>query len=102
MGREINLDGTEITIVKSLGIGSGDVDGKTLMERCRELDLNELMDTLKGLMSVGFVDADSEAFHSEEEFEKVHFRVNSGYAKELREALDPGPQAKPSKRVRRE
>jgi hypothetical protein len=34
--------------------------------------------------------------------DKEYFRVNSGYAKALKEALDPRPQARKSKRVRRE
>lgn len=101
MAREIQLDGTETYVLKSLGIGSGDTDGATLMERCPDLDLADLTSTLKGLMTMGYVDADDESFHNKELFEKTHFRVNSGWAKDLREALDPTPQTK-SKRVRRE
>jgi hypothetical protein len=37
-----------------------------------------------------------------EEMRKATFRVNSGYSKELREALDPRPEKPKSKRVRRE
>ena len=102
MPREIQLDGVEITVIKALGISSGDVDGATLLGRCQELDYFELADTLKGLMSVGWVDGDSATFTHEDEFEKLHFRVNSGYAKELREALDPTENPGKSKRVRRE
>ena len=102
MGREIQLDGTEISVVKALGIGGGEIDGGTLIERCPELDLAELIDTVRGLIMQGFVEADSNAFYSAEEMEDVNFRVNSGYAKDLKDALDDKPQPKKSKRVRRE
>lgn len=102
MGREIQLDGAETSIIKTLGIGSGDMEGSVLMERCADLDVAELIDAIHGLISVGYVDSDSDAFHSPEEFAKIHFRVNPGYAKDLKDALDPTPDPRQSKRVRRE
>jgi hypothetical protein len=102
MGLDIQLDGAEISILKAIGVGGGDVDGGTLVERCQELDLAELIDTVKGLMGQGYVDADVDAFYNEEEIKDVHFRVNSGYSKDLKDALDDKPQPKKSKRVRRE
>ena len=102
MGRDIQLDGAEVSVIKCLGIGSGEMEGSVLAERCADLDFAELADTVRGLMSVGYVDADSEAFNDRAKFERIHFRVNSGYAKDLREALDPTPDARQSKRVRRE
>jgi len=53
-------------------------------------------------MSIGYVVADKSGFYKREDMEKVYFRVNSGYMKDLREALDPRPEQKKSKRVRRE
>ena len=102
MAREIQLDGVEVSIIKCLGIGSGDMEGLILLESCRDLEFAELADALRTLRSLGYVDAESEAFHDVETFKKLHFKVNPGYAKDLRDALDPIPQAKPSKRVRRE
>jgi hypothetical protein len=102
MGREIQLDGAEVSVIKTLGIGSGDMAGVTLLDRCADMDFAELMDAVKGLMALGYVDGDDETFQDKEEFEKAHFRVNPGYAKDLREALDPQPQGRVSKRVRRE
>ena len=101
MAREIQLDGAEITIVKALGSSSSEVDGATLIERCQGLDFAELVDALKGLMAQGFVDGDSNAFYNEEEMEKVHFRINSGYSKELKDATEERSDSKKSKRVRR-
>lgn len=102
-GREINLDGGEISIIKALGVGSGEMSGEDLIAKLGgELVPAELIDTLKGLMTMGYVEADKNAFYDLEDLEQIHFRVNSGYSKDLREALDPRPQPKKSKRVRRE
>lgn len=102
MGRDIQLDGLEITIIKALGVSGPEVDGKTLMERCQNLDYAEVADTLKGLIAVGYAEGDSAAFHDREEFEKLKFRVNSGWSKELKEAINPEEKPTKSKRVRRE
>ncbi len=98
----INLDGSETTVIKALGIGGAAVDGPTLFERCKGIEKNDFIDTLKGLIDVGLVDADSSSFYSLEATEKLSFRVNPGYAKEIKEALDPTPELRKSKRVRRE
>jgi hypothetical protein len=102
MGLDIQLDGAEISIIKAIGIGGGDIDGTTLIERCDDLEPNELIDTLRGLIDQGYVDADTTAFYSTDEMADMPFRVNSGYAKDLKEALDEKPKPKKSKRVRRE
>jgi hypothetical protein len=103
-GREINLDGGEISVIKALGVGSGEMNGEDLMARIAgDLVPAELIDTLKGLMTMGYVEADKNAFYNSEDLKRIHFRVNSGYSKDLREAISP-QQVKPkkSKRVRRE
>ncbi len=100
--REINLDGTEISVIKALGFGSSDTIGSDLIERCADLPIAELIDCVQGLMSIGYVTADKSGFYKKEDMERVYFRVNSGYMKDLRDALDPRPEVKKSKRVRRE
>ncbi len=102
MPREIQLDGVEVSIIKALGFGSGEIDGGTLAERCAELEFAELLDALKGLISVGYVETDGYSLHNREEMEKAHFHVNSGYSKDLKDSLDPRDEPKKSKRVRRE
>lgn len=99
--QDIQLDGSEVTIIKAIGI-HGEATGQTLIERCPDLETAELIDTLKGLMMRGFVDADDRSFYKAEELEPIHFSVNSGYAKEIKEALNPQPKQAKSKRVRRE
>ena len=99
---DINLDGGEITILKALGLGGSEVDGETLLARAVPMEAAEIIDTLKGLVMLGYVSADNSSFHAVEEMKKMNFRVNSGYSKDLKEALDPQPQQGKSKRVRRE
>jgi hypothetical protein len=101
MGREIQLDGAEVTVIKTLGIGSGDLEGSVLLERAG-MEFAEISEAVLGLMALGYVDSETDSFHSEEQFKQIHFRVNPGYAKELKDALDPEPTGKQSKRVRRE
>jgi hypothetical protein len=104
MGRsEINLDGGEISIIKALGLSSGEVLGEDLIDKVStDLAPAEVIDTIKGLMSMGYVDADKSGFYKVEDLKGIYFRVNSGYAKDLKDALNPQPQQKKSKRVRRE
>ena len=99
---DINLDGGEITVIKALGIGGGEVDGEALLARLVPMEAAEIIDTLQGLVMLGYVSADNSSFHALEEMKKMKFRVNSGYSKDLKEALDPQPQKGKSKRVRRE
>ena len=89
MGREIQLDGAETSIIKALVSAGNEIEGE------------KLIDTLRGLIQMGFVDADSNAFYDAEEMADIGFRVNSGYSKALKDALDDKPEKK-SKRVRRE
>ena len=100
--RDINLDGTEISVIKALGFGSSETLGEDLIAACADLPIAELIDCLQGLMGIGYVVADKSGFYKKEDMEKVHFRVNSGYMKDLREALDPRPEVRKSRRVRRE
>lgn len=101
-GNDLNLDGAEISVLKALGLGSGGITGEDLVKRVQDLEPAELIDTLKGLIAQGFVDADKDAFYSLEELGAIHFMVNSGYTKDIKDALDPRPEAPKSRRVRRE
>lgn len=101
-GSDINLDGGEISVIKALGLSGTELDGATLAEKVGDMATAELIDSLQGLVGIGYVEADKSTFHNKEEFEKTHFRVNSGYARDLKDSLDPKPEPKKSKRVRRE
>ena len=103
MGREINLDGGEVQMLKAMGLGGSNISGEHLLERVIGFDEADFIDTLQGLMMMGYVIADKQAFHDFEDVKKAEFHVNSGYSKALREAIDPrsGPKTR-SRRVRRE
>jgi hypothetical protein len=102
MQHDIQLDGMETTIIKALGLSGSGVDGETLLERCMPLAYSDIAGTLRGLMDLGYVEGEAEHFRDEEQFKKLNFHVNSGYSKELRQALDPSDDEPKSKRVRRE
>ena len=101
MAHEINLDGGETTIIKALGTGGAEVSGETLIDRTPSMVPMELIEILKSLIMQGYVEADRRSFHSEDDLKATNFNVNSGYARDLREALDPRTEKK-SRRVRRE
>lgn len=102
MAKDLNLDGAEVSVLKGIGFGGGEVSGETLMERCRDLGVAELVDALKGLIALGYVESES-SLQSAAELKDAAFHINSGYARDLKEAMDPNPrdQSK-SRRVRRE
>ena len=98
---DINLDGTEISIIKALGLSGSGLQGEQLIERVGGLADAELLDALQGLISIGYVSAEKSAIHSIDDLKGTEFRVNSGYLRDLKEALDPRPKGK-QRRLRRE
>ena len=99
---DLNLDGVEITILKAIGLSGGEVLGETLIERLPDFGSAELSDALQGLIAMGYVDCDRSSLHSKEELEKAHFHVNSGYSRDIKDAMDPKTDRPKSRRVRRE
>ena len=55
MAREIKLNGGEISVLKTLGFSGTQMYGKILLERVEEMMPAEFLDTLDGLMSLGYV-----------------------------------------------
>jgi hypothetical protein len=100
--RDINLDGGEISVIKALGLSGSDMNGADLMKKVPDQEPVELIETLHGLINVGYVECDGGALHDVETFKHYIFRVNPGYAKDLRDALNPQRAEPKSKRVRRE
>jgi hypothetical protein len=86
---EIHLDGGEKDMLKGIGLGGSTVSGKQLIERVSGLEEAEFVSTLRGLMTMGYVLADKQSFHNFDDVEHAEFHVNSGYAKDLKEAMDP-------------
>lgn len=101
MGHDINLDGGEISVIKALGVHGTELSGDELLGKLPGIVPAELIDTLKGLIMQGYVESDRRSVYNEEDLKIANFNVNSGYSRELKEALDPQPKQK-SRRVRRE
>ncbi len=89
MSRDIKLDGGEISILKAIGLSGTPVFGKQLRERAGEMMQAEFLDSLDGLISLGYVLASRVNIRKMEEVEQSIFRVNQAYAGDLKDALHP-------------
>jgi len=101
MGREINLSGGEITLLKTLGLSGSPIAGRLLVQRVGEMEPAEFLDELDGLISLGYVVADKVNVRTMEDVERAIFRVNASYARELRDAIQPGRRRDKEQRRRR-
>jgi hypothetical protein len=90
MGRDIHLDGGEITVLKKIGLSGAQVYGKLLLDRVEGMETAELLETLTGLIDQGYVLSNKVNIRLLEDAEKAFFRVNAAYAKDLRDAVNPG------------
>jgi hypothetical protein len=90
MGREIRLDGGEISLLKKIGLSGTQVYGKMLIDRVEGMENAEFLDTLTSLIDQGYVLSNKVNVRSIEDAERAFFRVNASYAKDLREAVNPG------------
>jgi hypothetical protein len=88
--REIKLDGGEITVLKTLGLSGAQMYGKLLIDRLKDMETAEFIDTLNGLLSLGYILSNKVNLRMREDVERAFFRVNSAYAHDLRDALNPG------------
>jgi hypothetical protein len=90
MAREIILDGGEISLLKKIGLSGTQVYGKMLVDRAEGMETQEFLDTLIGLIDQGYVLSNKVNIRLIEEVERAFFRVNAAYAKDLRDAVNPG------------
>lgn len=90
MQREIKLNGGEITILKSIGLSGTQMYGKLLLDRIDEMEKAEILDTMEGLLSLEYLMSNKVNVRTMEDIEKSFFRVNPAYAKDLRDAINPG------------
>lgn len=97
----ISLDGGEISVIRSLGFGGTPVSGRELKSRLPEMEDAELYDILDTLISVGYVLSTHDISRADD-LDRTSFFVNPGYAKELKEALNPRAKEPASRRVRRQ
>jgi hypothetical protein len=90
MAREIKLNGGEITLLKKIGLSGTPVYGKMLIDRTDSMETQEFLDTLMGLIDEGYVISNKVNIRLMEDVERAFFRVNAAYAKDLRDAVNPG------------
>lgn len=90
MAREIILDGGEISLLKKIGLSGAQVYGKMLVDRVEGMETQEFLDTLVGLIDQGFILTNKVNIRLIEDVERAFFRVNAAYAKDLRDAVNPG------------
>jgi hypothetical protein len=89
MGREIKLDGGEISILKKIGLSGSPLLGKLLLDRIADMETGEFLDSLSGLIDQGYVLANKVNIRRMEDVEKASFRVNPVHSKELQDAVNP-------------
>lgn len=89
MGREIKLDGGEISILKKIGLSGAPLYGKLLIDRIEEMETGEFLDTLCGLIDLGYVVSNKVNVRVMEDVEKAFFRVNPAHTKDLQDAVNP-------------
>jgi hypothetical protein len=98
---EINLNGGEISILKTIGLGGGTFDGLQLAQRMTEMETAEFLDSLEGLMSMDYVLSNKLNIRTIDDVKSADFRVNPAVARELREAVYPSRSRQPETRRRR-
>lgn len=89
MGREIKLDGGEISLLKKIGLSGTQLNGKQLIDRIEEMETGEFLDTLCGLLDQGYVLSNKVNIRLMEDVEKAFFRTNPAYSKDLQDAVNP-------------
>jgi hypothetical protein len=101
MVRDINLTGSEIAILKALGLSGAATFGRQLLERVGEIEPDALLDDLHGLLMLGYILADRTSIRTVEEIERSSFHVNSNYLRDLQAAINPSQHDEPKRRRRR-
>ena len=89
MGREVKLDGGEISILKKIGLSGAPLFGKLLIDRIEEMETGEFLDTLMGLIDLNYVLSNKVNIRLMADVEKAFFRVNPAYTKDLQDAVNP-------------
>lgn len=101
MAREIDLTGSEITVLKTLGLSGNAMPGKFLAQQAGEMEFAEFQDVLQGLITMGYVLSNKVTVRTRDDLERASFRVNPSYAHDLRAAIDPARRRAVERRRRR-
>jgi hypothetical protein len=101
MGREIRLDGGEISLLKKIGLSGAPVSGKVLIDRIEGMESAEFLETLTGLIEQGYVVSNKVNVRLIEDAGRAFFSVDAAYAKDLRDAVNPS-RKREQERTKRE
>ncbi|CAN5383243.1 hypothetical protein BH20VER3_BH20VER3_21180 [soil metagenome] len=89
---DISLNGGEISILKTIGLGGGMMAGAQLADRAEDMESAEFLDTLGGLMTMGYVLSNKVNVRTMDDVKSASFRVNPAFARELKSAVYPSRQ----------
>ena len=95
------MSGGEITILKAIGLTGTALTGQFLLDKIEEVEAGEFIDTLQGLLAMGYLLATKVNIKTLEDVERTSFRVNPSYAHDLKDALDPYRRREHEKQRRR-
>ena len=89
MSREIKLSGSEISVLKSIGLTGALVPGKLLLEKVEEVEKFEFLETLNDLIEQDYVISNRSNLRKFEDVERAFFRVSPVHSRDLRDAVNP-------------
>jgi hypothetical protein len=88
-------------MLKGLGMSGSPVYGKLFRGRMKDLGDAEFLDTISGLVMMGYVLSSKVNIVKMEEVEQSYFRVNPSYTRDLRKAMRPSGGREKEERGRR-
>ena len=91
---EINLNGGEITILKTIGLSGGMMAGAQLADRMDEMEGAEFLEALASLMATDYVVSNKVNIRTMDAVKSASFRVNRAFARDLKDAVYPSRQKK--------
>ena len=89
MPRELNLDGSEITLLKRIGLSGGQIYGRLLIAELEKGETAPFLETLISLLDQNYILTNKVNIRQVEDVETAFFRVNPAFAIALRDAVNP-------------
>ena len=88
-------------MIKTLGLTGSAMAGKMLIGRSNSMEEAEFLDTLNGLISMGYVISNKVNIQKMEDVERAGFRVNPSYSRDLKDSMQPNGRKDDDRRRRR-
>ena len=88
-------------ILKAISLTGASIGGKILLDRIEEVEPGEFIDTLGGLLAMGYILATKVNIRTLQDVELASFRVNPSYAHDLKDALHPARRRQADRQRRR-